>query len=171
MTKQFFASIIVLALVAMVAAVGVNAATTADVTSTVTAQLVSVSISDGVVSYGTLALNTTEDTTVSGVNDTQTATNDGNVTANLNIRSSDATSGGTNWELAALAGTDAFKHEFSTDSGVNWGAFNVDNTTYSTLANSVAAGNSQAFDLRIGTPTASTDSVEHTVTVTVQVTL
>ena len=169
MTKQFLASVMVLALAATVVGVGVNADSTADVSATVTAQLVSVSItSDGVVAYGTLPLNTTKDTIA--LTDTQTATNNGNVTVDLGIRSSDAV-GDTNWNLAASADTDVFTHEFSINSGGLWTHFSADNNTYSTLVNTVTAGNGQTFDLRIGTPTASTDSVEHTVTVTVQATL
>ncbi|KKO02706.1 hypothetical protein LCGC14_0101550 [marine sediment metagenome] len=158
----------ILGLVGMVVGVAVQGATTDDVSATVTAQLVSVSVSDGIVEYGILALNTTEDTVT--LVDTQTATNDGNVAADLSIRSSDAV-GGTTWELAVSAGSDAFIHEFSIDAGVSWAAFNVDNVTYSTLVNNVAASGNQTFDLKIGTPTASTDNVEKTITVTVQATI
>ena len=170
MIKQFFASVMVLVLAAMVVGVGVNADTEAIVSATVTAELVSVSItSDGTVSYGTLALSTTKDTVALG--QTQTATNSGNVTANFNIRSSDAiSSGGTDWNLAASAGTNDFTHEFSVDGDSNWIAFDVVNANYSTLENSVLASGTTDFDLRIGTPVVSTDSVEHTVTVTVQAT-
>jgi hypothetical protein len=168
--KSFIASIAILALIGLGVGVSVEGATTADVSATVTAQLVSVSVSDGSIAYGILSLDTTKDTTATGVNDTQTATNDGNVTENLSIRSSDATSSGTTWELAATRGDDAFTHEFSINSGGAWTAFNPDNTTYSTLANTVATSAGQTFDLRIGTPTSSTDSVQHTVTVTVQAT-
>ncbi|MCH7752539.1 MAG: hypothetical protein IH898_10350, partial [Planctomycetes bacterium] len=97
-------------------------------------------------------------------------TNYGNVSVNLGIRSSDAASGGTDWNLAGTAGADEFTHEFSTDAGTSWTAFNTDNSTYSTLASDVAASGNETFDLRIGTPTSSTDSAEHTVTVTVQAT-
>lgn len=141
-----------------------DAETTADVSATVTAQLVSVSVSDGSIAYGILELNTT--TTTVGT-DLQTATNDGNVNIDLGIRSSDAVSSSTPWELAASAGLNEFTYEFSIDGGSNWAAFNVDNATYSTLASDVDVDGTQTFDLRIGTPTASTDSVEHTVTVTV----
>jgi len=170
--RSTIATIAILALVGLGVGMGAGAATTSDVSATVTAELISVSVADGTVAFGTLGLNTTEHTATGGnALETQIATNDGNVTANFGIRSSDAVSGGTNWELAASAGTDAFTHEFSVDDGSNWVAFNVDNSTYSTLANTVAASGTQDFDLRVGTPTASTDSVEHTVTVTVQATI
>jgi len=162
--NKLIASIAVFSLLAFVT-FPVVAATTDDVVATVTAQLVAVSVSDGAVAYGTLDLNTNQDTVT--LADTQTATNDGNVNVDLGIRSSDAVSGVTDWNLAASAGTDEFIHEFSTDSGTTWTGFNVDNATYSNIASGVAASGTQDFDLQIGTPTASTDSVEHTVTVTV----
>ncbi len=142
------------------------AATTADVSATVTSQLISVTVADGSVAYGVLNADTNQDTVT--LSDTQTATNNGNVPENFSIRSSDATSGGTNWNLAASTGTDEFTHEFSIDSGSNWIAFNVDNITYSSMSSSVAAsGGTDNFDLRIKTPVSSTDNDEHTITVTV----
>lgn len=165
--KSLISSIAILGLLGLVVGVTVQGATEGSVSATVTAQLISVSVADGSVAYGTLSLDTTEDTATGGAAlETQTATNNGNITENLGIRSSDAV-GDTDWNLAAARGSDAFTHEFSIDDGSSWTAFNVDNTTNSVLANSVAANGNQTFDLRIGTPTVSTDSVEHTVTVTV----
>lgn len=167
--KKIIASFAALSLLAFVAFPAIGA-TTADVTSTVTAQLISVSVSDGSVSYGTLGIGTTRDTTASEANDTQSATNNGNVEVDLGIRSGDATSAGTEWNLAASADTDEFTHRFSTNSGGSWTAFDVVNANYSTLANNIATSTSQTFDLEIGTPDVSTDSVEHSVIVTVQAT-
>jgi len=165
--KSLIASIMILGLVGMIIGVVTQAATTDDVSATVTAQLVSVLVSDGTVEYGILPLDTTEHTATGGTaSETQTATNDGNVAADLDIRSSDAL-GGTTWELAATRGSNAFTHEFSINDGSNWTAFNVDNTSYSSLTTNVAAADNQTFDLRIGTPTASADNVEKTITVTV----
>lgn len=142
------------------------AATSVVVNATVTANVVAISVDDGVVEYGTLDLSTQQNTFT--LDDTQTATNDGNVNVDLGIRSSDATSTGTDWNLAASIGIiDEFTHEFSTNSGSTWTDFNPDNNSYSTIASGVTPTNSQGFDLQIGTPSASTDIVEHTVTVTV----
>src|SRR3989344_3246183 len=102
--KGLIASITVLSLVGAVAAIGVGAADTASVAATVTAQLVSVSVSDGTVDYGILATSTSKDTV--GVQ-TQTATNNSNVTAKLDIKSSDAV-GGTPCNLAGVAAPDVF---------------------------------------------------------------
>jgi len=166
--KSLIATICILGLVGMVAGVAVKADET--VTATVTPQVISVSVSDGSVSYGILSADTNEDTTSSGVDNTQIATNDGNVPEKFSVKSSDATSTGTNWELAASTGTDDFMHEFCTlncDGSPTWVDFNVDNTTYVTLVDSIAVSANQDFDLRIKTPTASTDSLEHSITVTV----
>jgi len=164
--KKIIAGISVFTLLAF--AFPVQSAGTADVTATVTAELISVSVDDGSVAYGALPLNTSEDTVT--LTDTQTATNDGNVNVDLGVRSSDAASAGTPWNLAASAGVDAFTHEFSTNSGSTWTDFNADNATYSSIATGVASTGTQDFDLQVGTPTSSTDTVEHTITVTVQAT-
>lgn len=171
--KSFLASVAVLALLGMaVGVMAVQGATTSDVAATVTAQLVSVSVADGAVAYGILGLGVTKDTTNTGVDNTQTATNDGNVAADFGIRSSDAV-GGDAWNLAVATGTDAFVHDWCTvdcDGTPIWNAFDEDNVTYSSLASGVATSTGQAFDLRIHTPSAVSDNVLKTITVTVQAT-
>lgn len=166
--KKLIASFTALSLLALVA-VPAMSATTADVTATVTVEVIAVSVSPGSVAYGNLALSEVEDTTTSGLGLVQTVTNDGNDNVDLGIKSSDA-AGTTPWNLAASQASDAFTHRFSTDNGTGWTAFNVDNTSYSSLAASVASLGEQDFDLEIGMPTASSDLDEHTITVTVQAT-
>ncbi|MDQ3094215.1 MAG: hypothetical protein M3Q70_03515 [bacterium] len=149
------------------------AASTGNVSATVTPQNISVSVSDGTVAYGVLTLNSAQNTTASGVNDTQVATNDGNVTEDFNISSTDATSG-TTWTLAGTAGANQYTHAFcNTGSGApdvcdatpTWN--NLANA-YNTLKTAVAPAGTNRFDLRINTPTTSTDFVQKTVTVTIQ---
>jgi hypothetical protein len=149
------------------------AASTGVVSATVTPQNISVTVSDGSVAYGTLTPNDTEDTTSAGVNDTQLATNDGNVTEDFNIRSTDAT-GGTTWTLAGSAGADQFAHSYcnagsgspdNCDATPTWNALS---TSYNTLATAIAPAGTNRFDLQINTPTSSSDFVEKTITVTVQ---
>lgn len=151
----------------------VFAASTGVVSATVTPQNISVTVSDGAVAYGTLTLNDTEDTTSGGVNDSQLATNDGNVTEDFNIRSTDAT-GGTTWTLAGSAGADQFAHSFCNsgsgspdpcDATPTWGALS---TSYNSLATAVAPAGTNRFDLQINTPTSSSDFVQKSITVTVQ---
>jgi len=164
MKKQLIGSFIVLGLAAMMVGVGVSAATEATVSATVTSELIAVSVSDGAVAYGILPVNTNQDTVT--LSDTQVVTNDSNVAANLDVKSSDA-AGGTGWNLVAAVGSlDEFTHEFAPD-GSTWTTFNVVNATYTSLATNVAAGDTQNLDLRIKTPTSVTDNTQKTITVTV----
>jgi hypothetical protein len=143
------------------------AADTDQVTATVTVLNLAVSVSPSSVNYGTIAINATEDTTINGINNSITATNDGNITANLNIKGADS----TNWTLSAsAAGVETFTHKFCTtdcDGTPTWTALN--NSTYDTLATSVAAAGTQVFDLQIATPTSTTYYTQQSTTVTVQI--
>jgi len=138
------------------------------VDATVTASLVSVSItSDGTVAYGILAIGATQNTTASGLVDTQTATNDGTEIANFNIKSSGA-AGGTPWTLAASTGSiNEFTHTASIDSGVTWDIAMTTADSYVALATGIEAAGTQDFDLRIEMPSSVTDFTEHTITVTI----
>ncbi len=160
--KSLISSITILGLAGMMVVVGVGAATEADVSATVTAEFITISVADGSVPYGVLAVNTNQDTVT--LADTQVVTNNGNVDVDLGVKSSDAI-GGTQWNLAATnAALDDFTHEFAPD-GTTWASFDVDNTTYASLAASVTT--TQNLDLRIKTPTSVTDGTEKTITVTV----
>ena len=161
--KSLIASIAILGVAGLAIGTGAGAATEASVSATVTAELISVSVADGSVAYGILPVNTSADTVT--LTQTQVVTNDSNVAADLDVKSSDAV-GGTDWNLVATAGADAFTHEFSPD-GTNWTTFNVVNATYTSLATNVAAGDPQNLDLRIGTPTSVSDNDLKTITVTV----
>jgi len=155
-------------LIALTIGAGTEAATEGTVTATVTAQNVAVTVSDGTVTYGTIAVSTTEDTTSSGLNDSQTATNDGNVSSDLDIKGQNAT-GGTGWTLAATIGSDQYVHEFCTtdcDSSPSWTALT---TSYQTLASGVAGSGSQVFDLKISLPSSVSDYTQKAVDVMVQI--
>jgi hypothetical protein len=149
------------------------AGTTGSVAATVSPQNISVSVTDGVVAYGTMNLSSSKDTTSGGVDDTQTATNDGNIAEDFNISSSDAT-GGSGWTLAGTVGADQFKHSFCTsgsgspdpcDTGATWNAMS---TSYSSLGSNIAASGTSKFDLKIDTPSSTTDYLQKSITVTVQ---
>jgi len=131
-----------------------------------TPAIISITLTDGAVDYGTVAVGATEDTTASGVNDTQTATNNGNVAERFQIKSSDA-SGGAPWTLGAEQGSNTFTHTASIDGGSNWDIAMTAADTYYDLATSVPADGTQDFDLQIGMPTSVTDYGEHTITVIV----
>ncbi|MCK4388142.1 MAG: hypothetical protein KAW00_05155 [Dehalococcoidia bacterium] len=133
---------------------------------TYTPTIISITVTDGTVAYGTVAVGATEDTTASGVNDTQTATNNGNVAEKFQIKSSNAI-GATDWTLGSSQGDNTFTHKASIDGGNNWSiAMEVAGTYYELVA-SVPVDGSQTFDLQIGMPTSITDYGEHTITVTV----
>jgi len=163
--KSLIISVIILVLVGAAVGVRVQGADTANVSATVTAELITISVADGSITYGILPVNTNEDTVF--LTDTQVVTNDGNVEADLAVKSSDAV-GGTDWNLAATnASLDEFTHEFSSNGGSNWTVFNVDNVTYTSLTTNVAVNGTQNLDLRIKTPASVTDNTEKTITVTV----
>ena len=161
--KSSIATICILGLVGMVVGVAVQGADTAPVTATVTVQNISVSVSDGTVAYGIIAAGASQDTATLG--DTQTAKNEGNVTANLNIRGTDSAA----WTLAETAsGATNYRHAFSKDIFVTEDFLTLSNKT---LALSVAPAGTQAFDLKITTPPSADNFTEQSVNVTVQATI
>lgn len=141
-----------------------QAASTASVTATVTVQNISVAVTDGTVSYGTLAVNSSAGTNGS---DTQTAENDGNVVADLNIRGQNTAA----WTLGSTAGANQYVHRFCVSScasaPTNYTALT---TSYQTLASDLAAAGTQTFDLHLSTPTSSSSYAQQSVDVTVQAT-
>ncbi len=147
----------------------VMAASTDTVTATVTAQSISVSVEDNSIAFGTVTTSSTKDTTTAGVNDSQTATNDGNITLDFNIKSTDS----TNWALAAAAGSEQYTLKFcvtTCDTSPTWTSVGV-HPAYATLAQDITASGTQVFDLQVGTPTSTASYGQQTITVTVQAAL
>lgn len=127
--------------------------------------VISISLdTDGTVSYGYVPLNTSKSTI--DLSDTQTVSNDSTVAVDLNIKSSNAT-GGTAWTLASTTASDQYMHEFSINNGGAWTALTTPDQ-YQTLTTNVAVSGTQSFDLRLTTPTATTDYNQKTATVTIQ---
>ena len=163
--KSTIATVAILALFGLVVGVGAIAATEATVSATVTSQLVAITVADGNVAYGILPVNTNADTVTLG--QTQVVTNGGNVNVDLSVKSSDAV-GRTNWNLAATnAALNEFTHEFSSNSGVAYTGFNVDNITYISLVAGVIPTGTQNLDLKIKTPASVTDNAQKAITITV----
>jgi hypothetical protein len=168
MQKRVLTIAMALAMIAaMTLPMAVNAAETGTVTCTVSGELVSVTVTDGAVNYGTLELSQTKDTTDGGVNNHQIATNTGTVNEKFTIKSSNA-DGATDWTLGSTQAADQFIHEFSANSGTDWTAMDDEGVE---LASAVAAGGTKTFDLRIGMPTSVTDYTQHTIIVTITATL
>jgi len=166
MSRKIVAMVLVLSLVAVLLPVAAFAATTGDVTCTVSGKLIAVNVTDGSVAYGTLASSATQNTTASGVNDTQTATNTGTVLENFKIKSSNAT-GGTQWTLGSSQGDNTFTHAASIDAGSSWAVNMTVPEAYVNLATNIADSANQTFDLQIGMPTIITDHSAKNITVTV----
>ena len=125
---------------------------------------VSVTISsDGTIAYGNVEGGESKSTI--DLSDTQTASNDGNTTENLNIKTSNALNG-TSWAIGSSPGANVFVHEFSTNSGGNWTKF-TEADSYQSLATGVEVSGTVDFDLRITVPTDS-DSTQKNITITVQ---
>ena len=173
--KALIATICILGMIGMVLGAAVLAADTGTVAATVTVQNISLTVTDGAVAYGTIAVSATKNTTSSGVDDTQVATNNGNVAEKFDIKGANTT--GCVWTLAATADANQYFHKFCTtgtgtsdpcDAGPIW---NVLTTAYATLAASVVVDGTQRFDLQIGVPTSSTCYTVATAVVTVQATL
>ena len=143
----------------------IEAATSGSVGCTVTAKMISATLSGGNIDYGSIVVGGTQDTSTLGK--TQTVTNDGNVNEHFYIRSSDAThNGGTDWTLASTSGANQYTHKFKVGTD-DWTPLT---TSAQTLATGITAGSNVQFNLQIGMPTSVTDSAQHSITVTITVT-
>lgn len=136
-----------------------------------TTAIISITItSDGSISYGILPVNTSKDTTSSGLNDTQVASNNGNVAEDFNIKGQ----GSSSWTLAGTAGSEQYVHAFCTtgsgspdpcDTGPTWTALT---TSYQALGTNIATSGTKRFDLQITTPTSTAATAQQSVDVTIQ---
>lgn len=143
--------------------IGTSTAYARKVCATAYNAVISVSVSDGIVTYGTLTAGASDSTV--NLTDQQVATNDGNVTETFNIKGQDASGGGCSWTLAGTNGTNQYVHEFSTDGGSGWTPLTSE---YQTLNSGNASSSQKTFDLRLTTPSDSTCFGEQSANVTVQ---
>jgi hypothetical protein len=158
--KYLAIDILFISSLGLFAAAYVIAADNATVTATVTATNVAVTVNDGVITYGNVGLGSYVDTLAGDLNDLQTASNTGNITEDLDIKGFDSVS----WTLDATTSSDQYTHEFSTNTGATWVPLT---TGYQAATTSILADNSFTFDLRLHTPTSTTDYDEQSVNVTV----
>ena len=162
----------------------VFAQNTGAVTATVTPQNISVTVSPASVAYGTLALSQSNTNRTTAPSALITATNNGNVAENFNIKGSDATGGTSAWVLndapdntlndGTAIGTVAvnqYVHRYDNTTG---GSFNtlearpLNNTNYKPFASGVAVNGAFNLVLQMNMPTGSTDaSAQKSTTVTV----
>jgi len=163
--KTLLLTLGLISLVGLALAVTAGAATSDSVTATVTVQSISVTVTDGIVAYGTMAVSTTASTTLagSGLDDSQTATNAGNVTEDFDIAGQDSVA----WTLESAIGANQYKHSFCTvdcETTPSWTALT---TSYQALATSVATSSTSVFDLKLDTPSSSSSFDQQSVDVTV----
>jgi hypothetical protein len=157
MKRRVLAFVVVVALLSLLLP-AIVFSDTQIVVCTVSAYLVSLTVTDGDVAYGTLALGATANTTAAGLNQTQTVYNSGTVAEDFTIKSGDAYGSPTKtWDLVTTTpGYNEFKHEFSTTGGASWTAMPADNS-YTTLAGPVAPEVTVVLDLQITLPSSTDD--------------
>jgi len=167
--KKVFLSFLVLALLS-VSAISfgrVRAENTDQVTATVTARNISVSVDNETIAFGTIGVGSSADTTAGGVNDSTTATNNGNVTEDINITATDT----ADWTLEAVAGGDQYTMKYcisDCDATPSWISMSTD---YVSLKDDLAQSGTQEFDLQVGTPASTADFTQQSISITVQATL
>jgi len=169
--KKIIVGISVFALLAFAFPVGAD--DTAVVSATVTPQNISVSVSPTSVDYGTLPLSTTDLNRSMAESVVITASNNGNVTEDFNIRGSNS----TDWTLSSspdatgTVGTDQFAHRFDAGSTfVNAEAAALDSVTYKSLSVDIVQSGNQDFVLQMNMPTSSSVTTQQSTDVTVQAT-
>jgi hypothetical protein len=136
----------------------------------ITYAIVTVTVADGAIDYGGVQLGSTQNTTASGVNDTQIVTNAGDSAEDINISGQNS----TNWTLASAPGSDQFVHAFCTsgsgspdpcDTAPTWTPLT---TSYQPLATNLAVSGTQRFDVRITAPTTTSFLSQQSTSITIQ---
>jgi hypothetical protein len=166
--KSFLGEIIIFFGVCLVMTGLVFAADTSSVSASVTIENISVQVADGNVSYGVMNLSSWKSTLVGELNDMQTATNNGTVEEDFNIKGQNS----ANWTLASTAGIDQYVHQFCNDTDLDCSnpptSFTASSTNYQTLGTNIAVLGNEVFQLRIGTPSFSNSSAQQSVDVFIQ---
>lgn len=127
--------------------------------------VVAISLStDGSVSFGTLPLNSTQDTTAGGINDVEVVSVDSGP-ADLDVKSTVFTEGGNTWTLGSANGDNQVKWEFSKN-GTDWSTFLLADTLYS-LDTNVAQAQARDLYLRLTLPTSTNSYSQYSSTVTI----
>jgi hypothetical protein len=125
------------------------------------ATVISVSVSDGAISYGIIPANSSKSTC--DLNDTQIVTNNGNVAETFNIMGSNS----TNWTLGTSPGNEIYVHQFSTSS-CPWTSGVPLTTSYQTMVTNVVPNATTTLNLQITTPTNTNYFTQQNVNVTIQ---
>ncbi len=124
---------------------------------------ISVTVSDGVVTYGTIPANTTKSTCSTELNDAQTVTNNGNVNENFNIRGQNS----ANWTLGATAGSNQYVQKFLNGTCSTFSGGTALTTSDQSFATGIAPSGTATLNLQINTPNPSTVYTQQSVDVTI----
>lgn len=168
--KKLISSIMLVALVGTTVALGAGAAdVTGGIGATVTTDVIAITVSDNTVAYATMAPGETKNTIAAGLNDTQIATNTGNVAETFTIKGADSVA----WTLETAAGTDQYFHGWCEDllEGCD---LQTEYTALDTEYKAVVNGHELAattghvhLDLWLKVPTINTATAQQTVNVTI----
>jgi hypothetical protein len=132
------------------------------VSCTVTAQIVSLTISNTSIDYGVVGLGESVTTLANGP---IVVTNSGTVDENFMINSSNASRlGGTDWILKESQGVDQFVHSYNNDGGSNWYPLTNSDTAFALKTTPLGSMNLY-FKLKM--PTEVTDANQHSFSVTI----
>jgi hypothetical protein len=131
--------------------------------TTSAATVISVSVSDGAITYGTIPANSTKSTCTSELNDAQTVTNNGNVTENFLIKGQNS----ANWTLAATAGSNQYVHKFLNGACSTFSGGTALTTSDQSFATGISPSGTATLNLQINTPNPSTVYTQQSVDVTI----
>ncbi len=139
---------------------------TGGVCCTVTTKIISVTVDTSSYDYGVTGLNQSKQSAEI------TATNNGNITENFNIRGANATiSGGTPWTLSTSGvGADQYMHKFGLPTYTTFTALSTDNQQMVTGVETATGASlgQRKFKLELWTPTSTSSQGQFSSMVTVQ---
>ena len=137
--------------------------------NTSTPAVVSVTVSDGAVTYGTMSAGTSKSTI--DLSDAQTVTNNGGVAEDFSIKGQDGSGGGCTWTLGSSAGTDQYVHSYCNATDLTCTSpptnYTAASTTYQTLDTSVPSSSTTSLQLRLTAPNISSCFGEQDVDMTI----
>jgi hypothetical protein len=159
--KSKIASIIcIVFIVCLTAMMSAHGALTGTVTATVTVENVSVTVADGGVAFGTIAVNTA----ANSCSDSQTVTNAGNVNEDFTIEVANS----ANWTVGAATDSNVFIASFKAAACPYTGSTQLTAADAPlSLATNKAAEATVTLNVGITTPTASTNYTAQSIVFTV----
>lgn len=165
--KSFFLLVAISSFIAIGIGVSAKAASTGDVTATVTVQNIQLTLSQTTFDYGTMAANTASSTiglwAVAGV----VVTNTGNIAEDFDINGANTGS----WAISTATASDVYVHKFCNDTALDCATPETNYTALaagtSVLSAGVATSGTIAFQLSLTTPNPGTVFTEQSAPVTV----